>query len=319
MIDKKTPHTEAHLIEIFKEKGLNEKYFSKLYAYYKHCFEELYEDEYINWTEEDYKETGDSAHKGALSVTDMFIEAFLKEKAKGQGDEWAFAVASCVEEGEVVYHISYHDIKKTNPELAKQELLIHSGTFGGDENFIKHFIYLFEIEVVFKNLEKRAKKYSEIYKTQFVLGKSKVYTHEYARLLSSGEYNPIYCEEYAYAYDKAIKEGKSEEYALEFAEVYGEELVDIKARYGISEDEDQINYAIEKVDVYMTVWEYNQKHNLKNFKLFADIYENIHFNTYYPNELGLQGIKEEIDMVILEKALKQYNNIISKKHTDFNK
>jgi hypothetical protein len=307
MIDKKTPHTEAHLIEIFKEKGLNEKYFPKLYAYYKHCFEELYEYEYKKWTEEDYEETGDSAHKGALEVTDMFIEAFLGEKTKGQGDDWAFAVASCVEEGEVVYHITYHDIKKTNPELAKQELLIHSGTFGGDENFIKHYIYLFEIEVVFKDLENRAKKYSEIYKTQSVLSKSEVYIHEYARLLSSGDYNPIYCEEYAYAYDKAVKEGKSEVYALEFAEVYGEELVDIKARYGISENEELINYAIEKVDAYMTAWEYNEKHHLKNFKRFADIYETIYFNSYYPNEEGLIGTKEEIDVKILEKVLKQYN------------
>ena len=121
MIDKKTPHAEAHLIEIFKEKGLNEKYFQKLYAYYKHCFEELYEDEYINWTEEDYNETVDSAHKDALSVTDMFIEDFLREKAKGQCDEWSFAVANCIEEGEVVYHITYHDMKKINPDLAKQE------------------------------------------------------------------------------------------------------------------------------------------------------------------------------------------------------
>lgn len=309
MIDKKTPHTEAHLIERFKEKGLNEKHFPKLYAYYKHCFEELYEDEYVNWTEEDYEETGDSAHKDALSVTEMYIEAFLGEKAKGQGDEWSLAVANRIEEGEVVYHITYHDLKKINPELAKQELLIHSGTFGGDENFIKHYIYLFEIEVVFKDLEKRAKKYSEIYKTQSVLGKSEVYIHEYARLLSSGHYNPIYCDEYAYAYDKAVKEGKSETYALEFAEVYGEELVDIKARYGISEDEELINYAIEKVDAYMTAWEYNEKHQLKNFKRFADIYETIYFNSYYPNEEGPIGTKEEIDVEILEKVLKQYNKL----------
>jgi hypothetical protein len=310
MIDKNTPDTEAHLIEIFKEKGINEKHFPKLYAYYKHCFEELYEDEYVNWTQEDYEETGDSAHKGALSLTEMFLEVFLGEKAKGQGDEWSLAVANCIEEVEAVYHITYHELKKINPEIAKQELLIHSRTFGEDENFIKHYMYLFEIEVVFKDLEKIAKKYSEIYRTQSALGKSEVYIHEYARLLSSGDYNPIYCEEYAYAYDKAIKEGKSETYAFEFAEVYGEELVDIKARYGISEDEELINYAIEKVDAYMTAWEYNEKHQLKNFKRFADIYETIYFNSYYPNEEGPLGTNEEIDVKILEKVLKQYNKLV---------
>lgn len=307
MIDKKTPHPYAHLIAIFKKKGIEEKIFQNLYTYYKQCFEELYQHEYINWTHVDYEETGDSAHKSALDVTEMFIETFLCEKAKGQGDEWSLAVANCVEDGEVVYHITYHDIKKTNPELAKQELLIHSGTFGGDQNFIKHYIHLFEIEVVFKDIEKQSKKYSEIHKTKFVLGKSEVYIHEYARLLSSGDYNPIYCEEYAYAYDKAIKEGKSDAYALEFAEIYGEELVDVKSRYGISEDEDQINYAIEKVDVYMTAWEYHEKHQLKNFKRFSDIYETIYFNTYYTNEGSPKGSKEAIDKEILEKTLKQYN------------
>lgn len=308
MIDKKTPHAEAHLIEIFKEKGLNEKHFPKLYAYYKHCFEELYEYEYKNWTEEDYLETGDSAHKGALEVTDMFIEAFLEEKSKGQGDEWAFAVASCGEEGEVVYHIVYDEIKKTNPEMAKQELLIRSKSFGCDENFIEHYILLFERGSGYSDSVENAKKYSEIYKDQISKGKSAVYSREYARLKSSDmNYHIIFCEEYAYAFEKGINEGKSERYAMEFAEEYGEALVDIKARYGISEDEEQIDFAIEKVNVYMTVWEYNEEHKLKDFKRFADIYENIHFDTYYTNEGSPEGIKEEIDKEILEKALKQYN------------
>lgn len=307
MIEKKTPNSEAFLIEIFKEKSLNEKYFPRLYAYYKHCFEELYEYEYKNWTEEDYKETGDSAHKGALEVTDIFIETFLEEKAKGQGDEWAFAVASCIEEGEDVYHIVYDEIKKTNPEKAKHELLIRSKSFGGDENFIRHYILLFESGSGYSDSIEKAKKYSEIYKDQIAEGKSVVYAHEYACKMSSGNNHIIFCEEYAYAFDKAINGGKSERYCMEFAEVYGEALVDIKRRYGISEDEEQIDFTIEKVDVYMTVWEYNEAHKLKDFKRFAAIYENIHFDTYYPNEGSPVGSKEEIDKVILEKALKQYN------------
>ena len=142
MIDKKTPHAEAFLIEIFKEKGLNEKYFQKIYAYYKHCFKELYEDEYINWTDADYEETGESAHKSALNVTNMFIEVFLSEKAKGHGDEWSLAVANCEEEGDLVYHVAYDEIVQTNPELAKKEILIRSKSLSNDEIFIKHHIYI---------------------------------------------------------------------------------------------------------------------------------------------------------------------------------
>jgi hypothetical protein len=307
MIDKKTPHPYAHIIEIFKKKGIEEKNFQNLYTYYIRCFEELYQYEYINWTHVDYEETGDSAHKSALFVTEMFIEVFLSEKAKGHGDEWSLAVANCGEEGDLVYHVAYNEIVQTNPELAKKEILIRSKSLSNDEVFIKHHIYIYETEIHDTDRINRAKKYSEIYKDQIAKGKSDVYMHEYAVLLSSGNYNPIYCEEYAYAYDKAIKVGKSEMYAREFAEEYGGALVDIKARYGISEDEELINYAIEKVDVYMTAWEYNEKHELKNFKRFADIYETIYFNLYYPNEEGPIGTKVEIDMKILEKVLEQYN------------
>jgi hypothetical protein len=306
MIDKKTPHPYAHIIEIFKKKGIEEKNFQNLYTYYIRCFEELYQYEYINWTHVDYEETGDSAHKSALFVTEMFIEVFLSEKAKGHGDEWSLAVANCGEEGDLVYHVAYNEIVQTNPELAKKEILIRSKSLSNDEVFIKHHIYIYETEIHDTDRINRAKKYSEIYKDQIAKGKSDVYMHEYAVLLSSGD-NPIYCEEYAHAYDKAIKEGKSEMYAREFAEEYGGALVDIKARYGISEDEELINYAIEKVDVYMTAWEYNEKHELKNFKRFADIYETIYFNLYYPNEEGPIGTKVEIDMKILEKVLEQYN------------
>lgn len=308
MIDKKTPFTEAEISALFREREIDEKYFKRFYHYYIECFTEIYEEESKNCNEEDSEEIGDYAHTYALTGTDRYIEIFLREKALNHGDEWAHAVTHYEEEEEEsTYYFVYDDLNKSNPELAKKELLILCQSYNEDEYFEKHFKYLYEEGSGFNRGAERARNYSKIYKEQLSRGKSEVYSHEYARLLSNGDYNPIYCEEYAYAYDKAIKEGKSEAFALKFAEVYGDALVDVKSWYDISEDEEQINYAIEKVDVYMTVWEYNEKHKLTDFKRFADIYETIYFNSYYPNEEGPVGTKEEIDAKILEKALEQYN------------
>lgn len=262
MIDKKTPQAEAYLIEIFKEKGLNEKHYPKLYAYYKHCFEELYEDEYKNWTKDDYEETGDSAHKGALEVTNMFVEAFLGEKAKGQGDEWALAVASYVEEGEDVYQIVYDEIKKTSPEMAKQELLIRSRSLGGDENFIKHYMLLFESGSGYSDSVENAKKYSEIYKDQIVKGKSEFYAHHYADLrVSTMGYTELYCEAYTATFQKALNENKSIDYAELYAEKLGTYIANHCSSFSNNDEFGDFDFFHEQILEEMREWESKFKNN----------------------------------------------------------
>ncbi len=305
MINKKTPFTEAEISAVFREREIDEKYFKRFYDSYIECFKEIYEDESKNCNEEDIEEIGDYAHTSALTVTDMYIEIFLREKALNHGDEWAHAVAHAEEE-ESTYYFVYDDLNKSNPELAKKELLILCQSYNEDEYFEKHFKYLYEEGSGFNGGAERARNYSKIYKEQLSKGKSNVYAHKYAELIASGD-DPIYCEEFAYAYDKAISNGKNEEYAYRYAYMYGEVLVDIKRRAEIHDEEDLIDFNIEKVNAYMNAWEYNEKHKLTDFKRFADIYETIYFNSYYTDEEGPIGTKEEIDAKILEMVLEQYH------------
>lgn len=154
----------------------------------------------------------------------------------------------------------------------------------------------------------KATEYAEDYKKQIKKGKSKLFAHEYADLADMG-YHSIYREEYAYAYENAINEEKSEEYARFFADEYASELVDIKRRYGRSEDEEAIDFAIEKVNGRMKAWEYVSEHKLEDTERFSEIYENIHLDTYFADNGMPNGTLEEIDKEILEKALLRYNKL----------
>jgi hypothetical protein len=304
-INKRTKHTEEELKLIFNQENIDDKYFIKFLDNYKRGFDELFED-YKDWKDEEF-EADDSVQNSALSFAIMRIKKYAEQIAKGHGEEWAQIIVNNSEEGEREIFFAYQDLIKINSELAKKELLIYCKYLGGDKYFEKHYIYLFEIVDEIDGRIEKAKEYSKLFKEQIAKGKSEVYAHEYSNLISDGEFHKIYCEEYAYAYDKAINEDKSERYSREFAEKYGDALVDIKRRYGISEDEEQIDYAIEKVNVYMSAWEYKEENKLMDFQRFATIYENQYFNTYYTNEGNPKGEKEKIDKEILGETLKRYN------------
>jgi hypothetical protein len=304
-MNKKTAHTETELLAIFKQDGNDEKYFSKFLEYYKVSFNELFED-YKNWTDDDFDE-GDSVQASALWCTNDYIQKYIKLIEKGHGEEWAHQLANSLEDGERAVYFVHSNLKTINPELAKKELLIHTKALGGDEYFEKHYLLLFEVQADPKGRIETAQNYSRIYKEKIANGKSEIYAHHYADLIADGDYHEIYCEEYAFAFDKTISANKSEEYAREFADKYASALVDIKRRFGISDDEEMIDFAIEKVNAYMKAWEYNNEHPLKDFKRFAEIYENEHLNAYFPDEIIKNKSLEEIDSLVLEKTLERFN------------
>jgi hypothetical protein len=311
----RTAHTTTELTAIFEERGILEKYFDQFLMYYKTRFEELLK-ENEQYKDEDFAE-GESVQLDALFSTMLHTDCIMKEITKGHGDEWAFAIADCSEEDERAHRLVYSDLRNSNPELAKKELLILCKSYAGDEFFEKHFISKFEEGCDYFRYSERASKYSEIYKKKLAEGKSKNYAHQYADLMSSEEFNTIYCEDYAYAYDKAIIEGKSEEYAILFADQYGSALVDIKSRYAISDDEEMLNFAIERVNIFMKAWEHNQELQLTNFARFAEMYEQIHLNTYYNDQDETPLIESnEITKDILERTLHAYMKLENNKSSN---
>ena len=302
---KKTAHTETELLAIFKQDGNDEKYFSKFLEYYKVSFDELFE-ENKEWTDDDFDE-GDSVQASALWCANDYIQKCIKLIEKGHGQEWAHEMAHTAEDGERAVYFVHSDLETINPELAKKELLIHTKALGGDEYFEKHYLLLFEVQAEPKGRIETAQNYSRIFKEQLAKGKSEIYAHHYADYRADGTYNEIYCEEYAFAFDNAISENQNNDYAREYADKYASALVDIKRRFGISDDEEMIDFAIDKVNIYMKAWQYARKNPLKDFDRFAEIYENVYLSRCFPNEIPENISTDEFDKIVLEKTLERFN------------
>lgn len=304
--NKKIAHTKEELIIIFKQQNIQETLFPWFLARYKLCYDDFYED-MKNYEDDDFDDD-DSIQESALYCMNLYKTRFLELIKKGHSEEWAHLVSKNVEDDEVKIYDAYEELKNAQPELAHKELLLHCNNLSNDEDFKRYYLYLFSIgEGLDKPCEK-ATEYAEDYKKQIKKGKSKLFAHEYADLADMG-YHSIYREEYAYAYENAINEEKSEEYARFFADEYASELVDIKRRYGRSEDEEAIDFAIEKVNGRMKAWEYVSEHKLEDTERFSEIYENIHLDTYFADNGMPNGTLEEIDKEILEKALLRYNKL----------
>lgn len=305
MENKKWRPSETELIEIFNKQNMDQKYQTKFVGYYNYCFDDMYSD-YEDWENSDWEED-ESLHKSSMNVTGMYFEEYLELIAKGHGEEWAHSLAHTAEDGErAVYH-TYHEVREIDKELAKKELAIYIKSFGEDHYFEKYLQFLFEDLADPDGRVKSAKEYSKIYKIQLEKGKSEVYAEKYADLMAGSDYHEIFCEDYAIAYDKAIAENRSERYASLYAYKYASAVVDIKRRYGISEDEEMMDFAVEKVNAFMHAWEYAQENKLDDFERFARLYENIHLNTYYADRGRPNLSNEEIDQWVLTETLEKFN------------
>ena len=150
----------------------------------------------------------------------------------------------------------------------------------------------------------------EIHKKNYNLaiekGKSIIYAQKYADLivteLDEGySYSKIYCENYAFAYDQALKDGKTEEYALVYAEKLADIFEEIKFENVNSENDEFFDFYMDQVLAYMDAWEYASKNRVADFDRFVSIYTNLFMNYDYLKNPHLT--KEEIKKNILDEAL----------------
>jgi hypothetical protein len=245
-------YTDSELISILNDNMIEAEHHPVLIKFYRNCFDELLSD--MGQSIKDGSVDYNSVSSDSLSQTTEFAKNYIELISKGHGVDWAYQVAYSLEEFEYATYSAYWNIRFTDPETANKELLIHCKSLGGDSLFEKHYLFLFDVQEEPSKIKQKATEYSKIYKEQRLLGKSEIYAHHYADLIADGEYHEIYCEEYAFAYDNAINQNKSTDYAHVYAEKYGEAIVDIKGRFGNDSDEEAIDFAIERVNAFMHAW-----------------------------------------------------------------
>ena len=303
---RKTRHTDIELIDIFRQKDIPEKYYSKFIAEYDSIFNEFYE-EAKDWPDEDYDEN-ESVQGSALNVTIMFIEPFMEQIKIGHNELWAETMAKYSEENDdVAFHYAYTAVCAESPDQAKAELLIHCNYLNADEHFVSYFLYLFDIGEVYQEPLKKAENYSMFYNKQISLGKSVQFAHEYADFMAWGEYVESYCDAYATAYDQSLQEGKSEDYGRRYAEMFSERVGENYGSLSDALEDPDFAFWQEEMIGNMKGWVYTLENKLEDNDRFISIYDNIHINTYFDDKpLPKDFNREEIDKMILRKAMERY-------------
>ena len=297
-MDRKKPHTKDELVDLYSKMKYPMEYFVKFESNYQKHYLMNYSD--MKDYEDDDFEDDESIGGVALQYASEYMNKFMAQLNSGHSEEWAHLVAESYEDDdELIVENAYSSMFLKLAELAKQDLRLHCKSLGGDEFFEKHYLFLFETGEGWNNPREVAAEYSRIYKQQITDGKSEIYAHEYANLKSKNVFVEIYCDKYAYAYDKALLEGKSNEYAELFADMYG----DGAANYGEREHRDIPEFWEEKVFAYMKGWEYATNNNLSD--KFIGLYQNVYMNSIYTDEPG-EIPWDRLDEYVLEEALKRY-------------
>jgi len=218
---KKTEITPAHeeqLIRWLNHAGCPSQFLQKFKDIYLRYNEEA---EAYEGTSED----PNAINSGSLELTIEKLELFMKEINKGHSEKWAALVIDNmpIEYTESEYcggiSFAYRELLKKNKKLAEQELLIHSKSFGEDEIFEKQYIHLIKNDGSMNSLE-NAKNYAKCYKRLVKEGKSEIYAHYYADW--ADEYTSFFCENFAFAVEKALSQGLKESDAISIALDFGD-------------------------------------------------------------------------------------------------
>lgn len=186
-------------------------------------------------------------------------------------------------------------------------MITHCYNLSDEEVFRRYYLYLFEKREGYDKPTERAKEYTTAYNYLINKGKSQVYAHQYARLGDGRDFHETYLQEYAAAYEMAFNRSLGDTYAEYFASILGKRIADVKINCDIDEDDEATDFDFEIINAQRKASEYILDHKLNDIERFCKIYENIHLNTYFPDEGWPQGTEEEIDKVVLSNTLKKFS------------
>jgi len=300
-------YTEQELIAIAKAKGIDEKYFQHFVTKYNQIFSQV-KDEYV----EEECEEGETPKTITLNITRRYLVKFIEQVEKGHGIEWADLFADSEEEEGETFNNVYFAIRKKSKEQAKEELIIHCKSVEADEHYIRYFIFLYEVGDGSLKPDIKAAIYSKKYKEQIAQGKSELFAHEYADFMAIGDYTEIYCYSYAQAFESALQQNKSYEYARLYARKYSHYVANHYSKIEQLEEDEDFDFYHQQIIGYMKAWEYVKENKLHDGQSFIGFYEDIYINTYFSDDRDFNLSEDELDKIILEKALDKYNRWLNK-------
>lgn len=276
-------------------------------------FEEVFTSFLANFLkdlEEDNAIEEDDTPATLLEVPIDYIDCYIESRQNGFSKIWSTTRADLkimFDEDNAVFKC-YEDVAEVNKEEALKDLHVFCKLKNGDKRYTDFLIdYVVNNGYSEKPVEELAAEYSRLYKKQIESGRSELYTIKYCELLIEDGDHEIYCEDYAMIYEQSINQGKSEEYAEQYAKKYASELVDIKRRAGISDDEEMFEFARAKAKGYINGWEYATANNIKEISQFIDCYSNSYLNTIFSDDPNEWKTMEKCEELALKKALEKFD------------
>lgn len=272
-------------------------------------FEEVFTSfllKFLTELEQDNAIENDDTPATLLDVPNDYIDCYIECRRNGFSKIWCTTRANLkimFDNRNAVYKC-YEEVAEVNEDEALKDLQVFCKLKNGDKPYTEFLIdYVVNYGYSERPVEEIAAEFSNIYKKQLKKGKSEIYAKKYASLMAGDHFHEIYCEDYAFIYDQSISQGKSEEYAERYAERYASELVDVKRRAGIHDDEESLEFARDKAKAYINAWEYATENNIKEQKIFIDCYSNSYQNTVYSDEWS--SIEEQ-EKAALKQALEKF-------------
>lgn len=245
-----------------------------------------------------------------LKTVNKLVNHFESQRKLGYSYAWSLEYASkmsCDEKKHLLYYC-YEASREVGMDQANKDLLLYCKLKNADKLFTDYLVKWIEEEGNGEpDAEEQATIFSATYKKQKEKGKSDVYAYQFADLSATQSYHPIYIEEYAYIYDKSISEGKDDKYAYVYAEKYASNVVDIKRRAGIGEDEEMIEYVKLEALAYIKAWDY-ARHNIEeDSPRFIKIFERVYLGLCYPDDDKDWVGFDKIDEIAISRTLEEFN------------
>lgn len=292
------------------EKYIGKKYFEEKVQKFSGNgeFEEVFTSflaKFLTEVEEDNAIEKEDTPTTLLNVPNDYIDCYIDCRQKGFSKIWSTTRADLkimFDEDNSVFKC-YEDVSEVNKEEALKDLHVFCELKNGDKHYTDFLIdYIINNGYSERPIEELAADFSKIYKKQLEIGKSEIYANTYASLIAEDHYHEIYCEDYALIYDQSLTLGKSEEYAEQYAKKYASELVDVKRRAGIHDDEESLEFARDKARAYIKGWEYATDNKIKERSQFIECYSNSYLNNLYSDEFTKQ---EQFEEKVLKEALEK--------------
>ncbi|PKD17612.1 hypothetical protein APR41_05220 [Salegentibacter salinarum] len=277
-------------------------------------FEEVFTFFLVNFLtelEEDNAIEEDDTPATLLDIPNDYIDCYIENRKNGFSKVWSKTQA----ELKIMRDLNntvircYEEVASSDKHEALKDLQVFCKLKNGDKRYTDFLIdYVINNGYSERPVEEIAADFSRTYRKQLEKGKSEIYADKYASLIAEDYYHEIYCEDYAFIYDQALTKGKSEEYAKRYAEKYASELVDVKRRAGIADDEESLEFAKAKAKAYINGWEYATTNSIQEKSGFIDCYSNCYLNTFFSDNINEWSSIEQCEEIVLRKTLEKFES-----------